>query len=117
MVGWQSFNADATLTEKVLQQFGNTTTVNPLSWAIGNEWIPAEQNEGVLIPDSALVRGQVSARIEKHGLLLVKTPPAMKAWLKNVDNFHGWDYNLFLGSVLWRILKFKDYLFRNQECN
>ncbi len=95
VVGWQSFNADATFTEEELRSHGHSIAVNPLSWTTGHEWVEADRNEGVFIPNGPVVKGQVSARIDKHGPLMVKTPPTMDDWLKGSSNFHVWDYNLF----------------------
>lgn len=114
VVGWQSFNADATFTEEELAFHGGSIAVNPLSWTTGKEWVEADRSEGAFIPNGPLVTGQVSARIDKYGPLLVKTPPTMDDWLKGSSNFHVWDYNLFWMDIRKNVAE-RIHAFANRE--
>lgn len=95
VIGWQSFNADADFTSEELLSYGNTIAVNPVSWTTDHEWTATEKHKGTLIPNGTIISGKISARIDKHGLLMVKNSPEMQEWLKGSSNFHVWDYNLF----------------------
>lgn len=99
VVGWQSFNHDATFTDKELEGQSNTVSVNPISWTIdGEQKNGVWKNGGALVPDSFILAGNVSAQIN-YGLLMVKTPPDLHDWLKDSKNFHVWDYNLFWRDI------------------
>ena len=103
VVGWQSFNADATFTEVELNMYGNTIGVNPITWTIDKGKSATAKKAEVLVPGSgqraSLVEAEISATIDDYGLLMVKTPSSFKDWLKDANNFHVWDYNLFWMSI------------------
>jgi len=99
VVGWQSFNEDASFTKEELDSFSKTIAVNPLSWTTNEEWAEGTEKQRVLNPQGSVVSETVSARIDEYGRLMVKTPSSLKAWLKGSKNYHVWDYNLFWESI------------------
>jgi len=99
VVGWQSFNEDASFTKEELESFSKTIAVNPLSWTTSEEWAEGTEKQRVLDPQGSIVSETVSARIDEHGRLMVKTPDSLASWLKGSKNYHVWDYNLFWESI------------------
>lgn len=103
VVAWQSFNAGATFTEAERNMYGNTIGVNPITWTIDKGKTATTKKAGILVPSSgqraSIVEAEISATIDDYGLLMVKTPSSLNHWLKNANNFHVWDYNLFWMSI------------------
>ncbi len=65
---------------------------------------PASANRGTLVPaadlsSATLVAGQVPARCDPRGLLLIGAPPALGGYVLPGNNYHVYDYSLFWANV------------------
>ena len=65
---------------------------------------PATANLGTLVPDkdlgdATIVAGQVPARCEGRGLLMIGSPPALGSYVLPGNNYHVYDYSLFWANV------------------
>lgn len=76
---------------------------NPLTGGIGGT-APAEANLGTLIPEAdystgVLVPGEVPARCDERGLLLIGDPPEVGSAVLPGNNYHVYDIPLFWQNV------------------
>lgn len=76
---------------------------NPLTGGIGGA-APAEANLGTLIPEAdystgILVPGEVPARCDERGLLLIGEPPEVGSAVLPGNNYHVYDIPLFWQNV------------------
>ena len=65
---------------------------------------PATANLGTLVPDkdlgdATLQAGQIPARCEGRGLLMIGTPPDLGSYVLPGNNYHVYDYSLFWANV------------------
>jgi len=78
--------------------------VNPLTGATGGA-APASANHGALVPttdlsDATIVAGQVPARCDRSGFLLIGPPPeGFGRYVMPGNNFHVYDMALFWANV------------------
>ncbi|MEO1730436.1 MAG: DUF3089 domain-containing protein [Pseudomonadota bacterium] len=76
---------------------------NPLTGAFGGA-APATSNLGTLVPDDSmsngeLVPGEVPARCDDQGILLIGDPPELGAYVLPGNNYHVYDYPLFWANT------------------
>ena len=78
--------------------------VNPLTGVTGGA-APASANHGALVPttdlsDATIVAGQVPARCDRSGFLMIGPPPAgFGRYVMPGNNFHVYDMALFWANV------------------
>ena len=65
---------------------------------------PASANKGTLLPaadlgSATIAAGQVPARCDARGLLLIGDPPALGGYVLPGNNYHVYDYSLFWANV------------------
>jgi hypothetical protein len=65
---------------------------------------PATANLGTLVPDkdlgdATIQAGQVPARCEGRGLLMIGSPPDLGSYVLPGNNYHVYDYSLFWANV------------------
>lgn len=115
ILSWQSFGdpADPAL---ILDTFDDTTgfdgrsrkgtamvCTNPITGKAGGN-APASANLGTLFPaadlkTATLTAGQVEARCEGRGLLMIGSPPNLGQYVLPGNNYHVFDYSLFWSNV------------------
>ncbi|MGI4731389.1 MAG: DUF3089 domain-containing protein [Janthinobacterium lividum] len=76
---------------------------NPLTGTPGAA-APATANHGTLYPSAdlstaSLIAGQVPARCDARGFLLIGLPPALPNYVLPGNNYHVYDYSLFWADV------------------
>ncbi|MGY4397887.1 hypothetical protein ACVWZA_003084 [Sphingomonas sp. UYAg733] len=115
ILSWQSF-AEPAEPALIIATFDATTgfngqprkdtpmvCTNPLT-GTANAAAPATANLGTLLPSADLstatvVAGQVPARCEGRGLLLIGEGPNMGSYVLPGNNYHVYDYSLFWANV------------------
>lgn len=95
VVSWQTFNANASPEENLINTRGNMIAVNPMTWTTSHDLAPASLNKGILTGSGNIIPGNISCQLDQYNFLQVQYPDTLNNWLKNADNFHKWDYNLF----------------------
>ncbi|MDG5489231.1 DUF3089 domain-containing protein [Sphingomonas sp. BGYR3] len=115
ILSWQSFAepADPALVTEVFDRTPGYTgasragtamiCTNPIT-GTPNSAAPAGANLGTLFPtkdmsDASLQPGQVPARCDGRGFLLIGQPPEVGPFVLPGNNFHVFDYSLFWGNV------------------
>jgi hypothetical protein len=115
IMSWSTF-AEPADPGAVLDAYGNSAgfdgelrgdspilCTNPLTGGIGGE-APASANLGTLIPEAdyssgILVPGEVPARCDERGLLLIGDPPEVGSAVLPGNNYHVYDIPLFWQNV------------------
>lgn len=115
ILSWQSFAepADPALILDAYQASSGTdgkprrdtpmVCTNPIT-GTADAAAPASANLGTLIPSADLASatiavGQVPARCDARGLLLIGAPPALGGYVLPGNNYHVYDYSLFWANV------------------
>lgn len=94
-VGWRSFRKDAN-PRQVTQENGRSICVNPLTWTTSATWVPREQHAGALLNINFLLPKSLAAGIEPNAKILwVSVPEKAGQRLRQTENLHTLDYNLF----------------------
>jgi len=99
ILGWRTFKKGR---EDFLikRENGNSLCVNPITWAIDNNWTPKEMHKGALGKDfNKLISKKISAEVVPGiNILWVELPEEMEKkseLASRLGNFHIVDYNLF----------------------
>jgi hypothetical protein len=99
---FETFDATSGLTGAPRKDTAIVCT-NPITGTAGAA-APATANLGTLVPakdlgSATLVPGQVPARCEGRGLLMIGTPPDLGNYVLPGNNYHVYDYSLFWANV------------------